>query len=57
MSKNYVVECDAYGMGIDTVLSEEGRPVAYFSKKLSDARQRWSTYDQEFYFVVQALKH
>jgi ribonuclease HI len=38
------------------VLSQEKRPVAFFSEKLSEARQKWSTNDQEFYAVVRALK-
>ncbi|GJU09509.1 reverse mRNAase [Tanacetum coccineum] len=52
-----MVECDACGVGIGAVLSQEGRPVAYFSEKLSDARKKWSTYDQEFYAIFRALKH
>ncbi|GKC82901.1 putative mitochondrial protein [Tanacetum coccineum] len=44
-------------IGIGAVLSQEGQPVAYFSEKLSDARKKWSTYDQEFYAVFRALKH
>ncbi|GKB13481.1 reverse mRNAase [Tanacetum coccineum] len=55
--KLFMVECDACGVGIGAVLSQEGRPVAYFSEKLSDARKKWSTYDQEFYAVFRALKH
>ncbi|GJX45491.1 reverse mRNAase [Tanacetum coccineum] len=52
-----MVECDACRVGIGVVLSQEGRPVSYFSEKLSDARKKWSTYDQEFYAVFRALKH
>ncbi|XP_038981156.1 uncharacterized protein LOC120110405 [Phoenix dactylifera] len=55
--KLFEVECDACGVGIGAVLSQDGRPVAFFSEKLSDARRKWSTYDQEFYAVVRALKH
>ncbi|XP_028085162.1 uncharacterized protein LOC114286240 [Camellia sinensis] len=51
------VERDVNGVDIRAVLSQEHKPVAFFSEKLSEARQKWSTNDQEFYAVVRALKH
>ncbi|XP_024010447.1 uncharacterized protein LOC112085464 [Eutrema salsugineum] len=50
------LHCDASKLGI-AVLSQQGRPIAYYSEKLSGARIRYSTYDIEFYAVVQAIKH
>eukprot|EP00253_Pinus_taeda_P023337 PITA_23337 len=41
---------------IGGVLSQEDRPIAYFSEKLNDAKRKYSSYDKEFYAVVQALK-
>ncbi|GJS72193.1 putative reverse transcriptase domain-containing protein, partial [Tanacetum coccineum] len=44
-------------VAIGGVLSQGGRHVAYFSEKLTEPKSRYTTYDLEFYAVVQAVKH
>ena len=53
----FQVKCDASGVAIGTVLSQEDMPIAYFSEKLNDAKQKYSSYDKAFYAIVQAMKH
>ena len=36
-------------------MSQEGHPIAFFSEKLNDAKRRYSTYDKEFYAIMQSL--
>lgn len=49
--------CDVLGVKVDGILSQEGHPITYFSEKLNQFHLRYSTYDKEFYAVIQALCH
>ncbi|KAH9680230.1 hypothetical protein KPL71_026473 [Citrus sinensis] len=55
-NKTFEIECDTFGIGIGSILMQEGRPIAYFSEKLSGAALNYPTYDKELYALVQALE-
>jgi hypothetical protein len=41
---------------LEHILSQDNRHVAYFSENMNDTKRNYSTYDKEFYAVIQALK-
>ena len=52
----YQVYCDASMYGVGAILVQDGKPVAFYSKKFTKEQINYSTYEQEFTAVVHALR-
>ncbi|GJS20318.1 reverse transcriptase domain-containing protein [Tanacetum coccineum] len=55
-SKDFVVYCDAFGLGLGCVLMQRGKVIAYASRQLKIHENNYTTHDLELGAVVFALK-
>ena len=55
-SKPYKVICDASDFGVGGVLTQDGRAIAFFSRKLNAAERNYHTTEKELAAVMYALK-
>ena len=56
VKKPVTVSCDASQFGLGTVLLQEGRPIAYASRALTDTECRYAQIEKELLAVVFGLE-
>ena len=55
-SKPFDVHTDSSGFQLGGVLSQEGKPIAFFSKKLNEVQKRYPITEWELLSIVEILK-
>ena len=56
MTKPVTIQCDASGKGLGAVLLQEGKPVCYASRALTDTESRYAAIEAEMLAVVFACR-
>jgi hypothetical protein len=55
LTRPFVLECDASGIGIGVVLMQSDHPIAFKSRKLQEYEWHYSIYDKEMLAIMHAL--
>ena len=54
--KEFVIHTDASHTQLGAVISQDGRPIAFYSRKLNPAQTRYTTTERELLAIVETLK-
>ena len=55
-SKTFEIHTDASDYQLGAVISQEGKPIAFYSRKLNNAQTRYTTTEKELLAIVETLK-
>jgi len=55
-NKPFVIHTDASHTQLGAVISQDNRPIAFYSRKLNDAQTRYTTTERELLAIVETLK-
>ena len=55
-SKEFEIYTDASSQQMDTVITQQNRPIAFFSRKLSTTQQKYSVTEIELLAIAETLK-
>ncbi|MFM7186492.1 MAG: RNase H-like domain-containing protein, partial [Armatimonadota bacterium] len=55
-SKKFEIYTDASKSQLGAVITQDGRPLAFYSRKLNDAQTRYTTTERELLSIVETLK-
>ena len=55
-SKPFEIYTDACTRQLGAVITQNNRPIAFFSRKLSDTQQKYSVTEQELLAIIETLK-
>jgi len=54
--KEFQIHTDASETQLGAVISQDGKPIAFYSRKLSSTQQRHTTTERELLAIVETLK-
>ena len=55
-SKPFVIYTDASSRQLGAIITQDNRPIAFFSRKLTEAQEKYSVTEQELLAIVDTLK-